>query len=197
MSQSSSRHTRRAIKAVSRKAAKNIAKGNGIDVSKEVSLDPQVQGMKIAALEQAINRLVEMQGTNHDEIRRAFTLADAHLWVLRQIVKDIVAETVMMASGPVKAVNMEAYYDLFNAFQKKQAEEAAKAEVLKKAGVQAAPETQDEGHEVFGGDLSNEDPEGNEGPEAGQGAGEVADGEGGEADAMPQMQDAGLANAGP
>lgn len=150
MAQSQERRKRRAVRAVSKKTARRVAKGNGVDISEEVSLDPQVQGTKIAALEHALERIVKMHELNHVELHKAFQMTDAHLWVLRQICKDIVAGTVMMSESETPAVNMEAYYDLFNAWQRKQAEDAAKKKALEDAGVKT--KKPEDAPEVFGGD---------------------------------------------
>lgn len=141
-----------------------------------MSFDPQVQGAKIAALERAMQQLVDAQRQNQAQLLQAFHLTDAHLWVLRQLGKDIVAGTVMLLSGPTPAVNMEAYYDLFNAHQQQEFEKAAKA----KAEAQGAPKTKGEDQMVFGGDLNDEDSERNEDPEEGQSDGEISDSNGGE-----------------
>jgi hypothetical protein len=186
MSQSNSRHRRRAIKAVSKKAAGRLAKDRGIDVSQEVSIDPLVQGTKIAAIERAIQQLVEVNSVNHQQILKAFNLTDAHLWVLRQIAKDSAAGQLLMKQGPTPALDMDAYYDLFNAFQH---EEAKKAQAQKKKKAAEAEKTVEQ--EVFGGDVSNEDSEGDEESESGQGDGEELSDSGDEADPLPEVPDNG------
>jgi len=148
---SQDRRKKRVVKGASKKTAQAIAKGNGVDISREVSADPLVQGAKIAALEKALERIVEMSQINHNELVKAFHLTDAHLWVLRQICKDIVADTVMMSESTTPAVNMESYYDLFNAKQRQDAENAAKAEALESAGVKSLDPNDPD---VFGGESN-------------------------------------------
>ncbi len=161
MTQSSSRRRRRAIKSVAKKAAKQVAQDKGIDISSEVSTDPSVQGIKIAALENNLEKFVKITQLNHKEILNAFSLVDAHQWVLLQIVKDIAAGTALMLSKDPPVLDVAAYYELFTARQRA---EAAKASQKKAEG---------EDHEVFGGDLSDEDQERDASPEEGQGSGEV------------------------
>lgn len=122
-----------------------------MDVS-SVSTDPAVQGVKIAALEHAINRIVQLTQANHGEIAKAFALTDAHLWVLRQICCDIVSGKVIMVEGTEPAVNLGAYHDLFNANQKRLAEEAEKKKAPNGAGVKISSPHEDE-PEVFGGEA--------------------------------------------
>jgi len=148
---SQDRRVKRGVKAASKKTAAAIAKGNGVDISSEVSANPLVQGAKIAALEKALERVVQMTQANQAELVRAFQLTDAHLWVLRQLCKDIVAGTVMMSESDTPAVNMEAYYDLFNAKQRQDAENAARAKALADAGVKPVDP---DGPEVFGGEAN-------------------------------------------
>lgn len=184
MTTSSSRRKRRAIRALGKKTAGKLAKDNGVDVRAEVSQDPAVLGVKVAALERALQQLISAQKQNHLSLIQAFNLTDAHLWVLKQLCKDIVAETVMVVDGPTKTVNMEAYYDLFNAHMKQQAEAAAAA----KKAAKTAPKQQDEDAEVFGGNVTNvEDPERNTGAEGREGVGEVGVGAGAQEAPVPAL----------
>lgn len=145
---SQKRRVKRGIKTASKKTAQAIAKNNGLDISMEVSADPLVQGAKISALEKALERVVHMSQVNQAELIRAFQLTDAHLWVLRQLCKDIVTDTVMLVDSETPAVNMDAYYSLFNAKQRQEAEAEAAAKALKDAGVTPL---ESDSPEVFGG----------------------------------------------
>lgn len=157
---SQERRTKRGIKAVSKKTAQGIAKGNGVDISHEVSMDPLVQGAKIGALEKAMERMVSMVQVNQGEIIKAFQLTDAHLWVLRQICQDIVSGTVMTvtltpeqaSSGVVPSVSLGSYYDLFNAKQRQDAEAATKAKQAEAPESVIVGTPDPEGPEIFGGD---------------------------------------------
>lgn len=121
----------------------------------EIEQDPQVQAAKIVALEQAVEQLVTIHRTNQQAFQRAFQMTDAHLWVLNRIVRDIVSDTVLKLDNG--AVDMNSYYDLFNANQKLLAQQAEdEAEKKKAETVEAEAKAEaNSGAEVFGGDTVN------------------------------------------
>lgn len=196
MTRSSNRRKRGAVTAATKKAAQGLAKDNGIDITKEVSLDPAMQGVRIAALEKAVQKLVQVQQINHGEIHRAFSMTDAHLWVLRRLCEDIVSDMVIKVPSNLgaNAVDMGAYYDLYNTWLRQQQQAAAEAQARQQHGANAGSEAKDE--DVFGGDLSDENPERDEAVEQGQSAGEVGSQSGDAPVAMPSVHEAGVAPAG-
>lgn len=142
----------RAVAKGAKKAAaalKASAAAQGVDISQDIALSPEVQGTKIAALEHALQQLVDMHRVNHDEIRKAFQMTDAHLWVIRRMSQDIISGNVLMLTEDPPSVDMEAYYALFNANQKKlqEAHEAAQAAA---ASEEEAGEADPDSPEVFG-----------------------------------------------
>lgn len=150
-----------------------------------MSSDPLVLGIKVAALEKAVNQLVDAQRENHDSIRKAFQMTDAHLWVLNRICQDIVGGTVLRTETIPVRVNLSAYFDLYNEQQVKEA-------AAEKAGTQTAKA---EDHDVFGGDLSDEDSERDQEARQGQGAGEDSD-DAGDSSAPLQLREDGVPAAG-
>lgn len=184
MTKSSSRQQKRATKSAARRASRAVIT-KGKKPPAEVSIDPAVQGVKIAALEVGFEKLVKMTQSNHREIIRAFSLSDAHQWVLMQIAKDLTAGTVMLLSKDPPVLDVAAYYDLYNAKQRADAQRAA----------QQPTETKGEDHDVFGGDLNDENPKGDAVPEEGEGSGAVIDGAG-DQEAPLQLRESGSAHAG-
>ena len=166
--------------------AKDLAEKNQIDISKEVSIDPTVLGIKVAALEKAVGQLVEVQRVNHRELLRAFNMVDAHIWVLNRICQDLADGSVFQRPGIAGKIDQDYYFALFNRHQEEQAA----------AGKTNAQTAEAEDQDVFGGDLSDEDPERNEEAERGQSAGEVSDDAGDAADPMPALSEAGVTTAG-
>lgn len=165
-----------------------------MDVTRDVTLDPRVQGVKIAALEKAIHQLVEAQQSNHEQIRKAFSLTDAHLWVLRLLCQDIVSGTVLKIDGPEPAVNLEAYYNRFNEWQKQQFAAVQSAQAAQQHGAGAGSMAED--YDVFGGDLKDENQERSEAVDQEQGGGEIISTPRAPADPLPRMSEAGGAPAG-
>ena len=109
--------------------------------------------MRVKALEDALERMAEVQQQNHMELRRAFHMTDAHLWVLKSICEDFTAGEVVIVDDKAKpTINFQAYYTKFNEQQIKAAEaaEATAAARLKAAEEKAEQEAQ-QGAEVFGG----------------------------------------------
>ncbi len=150
-----------------------------------MSSDPVVLGVKVAALEKSVQQLVEAFQINHQEIHKAFSLTDAHLWVLRRICQDLANGSVMTVKGISGSVDLAAYYDLFNAYQQQLA---------------TTPKTKSNeelDHEVFGGDLSNAVSERNEASGQGQSAGEDSHDRRDEADPVPRVQEDGVPAPGP
>lgn len=132
-------------------ALKASAAAQGVDISQDIALSPEVQGTKIAALEHALQQLVEMHKLNHDEIRKAFQMTDAHLWVIRRMSQDIISGNVLMLTKDPPSVDMEAYYDLFNANQKRLQEEYEAAQAAQAAASEEEAAASDpDGAEVFG-----------------------------------------------
>ena len=80
--------------------------------------------MRVRALEEALNSLVQVQTSNQMEIRKAFMMTDAHLFVLKNISENICAGTLQTTKGvDGDEIDFRFYYDRFNEGQ----ELAAKA----------------------------------------------------------------------
>jgi hypothetical protein len=137
---------------------RKTAKANGQRVPSEASQDPAILAMRINALEEGLERMVQAQQLNHTELRKAFHMTDAHLYVLKKLAEDSAAgELVFVSEGDVvtSKLDWKHYYELFNELQRKAAEEA---EQMKEAELKAAEEKAKEAEpqaEVFGGEQAN------------------------------------------
>lgn len=105
------------------------------------------------ALEGALERMVQAQKENHQSFLRAFQMTDAHLWVLNRLCRDIISDSVLKLDNGV--VNMEGYYELFNANQKLQAQQQIERAAQEKAEAAAAEVEATGEAKVFGGDAVN------------------------------------------
>lgn len=83
-------------------------------MQKEAPADTTIQGLKITALERAVEHLVKMSQDNHKEIIRAFAMTDAHLWVLKAICCDIVSGEVKRKDDNANEIDLASYYAQFN-----------------------------------------------------------------------------------
>jgi hypothetical protein len=110
--------------------------------------------MRVKALEDALQRMAEVQQQNHMELRRAFHMTDAHLWVLKSICEDLTAgEAVIVDDKAKPTINFQAYYTRFNERQIEAAEAAeASAEARLKAAEEKAEQEVQQDAEVFGGE---------------------------------------------
>lgn len=82
------RQQKRAQKSVGRSAVKKAAKAAGLKVPPLREQDPAAMAVRITALEDALERLVEINKHNNDNMLRAFSMVDAHLFVLQRVVND-------------------------------------------------------------------------------------------------------------
>ena len=74
-----------------------MAKAAGVQLPPEAMQDPAVLAVRVQAIEDALQRLVQAQAANHSNLHQAFSLTDAHLWVLKMICIDIVEEKIVAA----------------------------------------------------------------------------------------------------
>jgi len=96
------------------------------------------------------------------ELRKAFQMTDAHLWVLKKISEDFAKGEVVIAEG-TKELDFPYYYDEFNEMVKAQAEAA---EAKQKTAIEAAEKKaeeeveleRNEGAEAFGGEQNGASP---------------------------------------
>lgn len=106
------------------------------------------------ALESSLEHLVKAQQENHQALHKAFQMTDAHLWVLNRLCRDIVTDNVIKLDNGM--VDMSGYFDLFNANQRLQAEQAKiEAEKQRAEAEEAERASKPDEPEVFGGDAVN------------------------------------------
>jgi hypothetical protein len=149
---------------------------------------------RVQALEEAIQKLVQVHSENMTAIKRAFATTDGHLWVLKQIGQDIVNGSVafteeyqewrkkMVNEGEALTdypggdiINMDHYYELWNTMQDekmKQLEEL-RAKEKEEAGGGPQKKEEEDGESPNEGTEDTGEPEGD--PEE-HGAEEPAEG---------------------
>lgn len=74
---------------------------------------------KVAALEQAVEHLVQTVMHNNELYARAFHLTDGHLWVLKRITEDSVARPKVVKLNEDGTIAFAEYYTEFNAYLEK------------------------------------------------------------------------------
>lgn len=88
-----------------------------------MSQDPAVLAVRITALENALKHFTEVNQQNQGALKQAFLFTDAHLFVLKELCTDIVAEKV--AKTETGEIDMPLYYKRFNEHYAKQREAPA------------------------------------------------------------------------
>lgn len=116
------------------------------------------------ALEESLKKLISVFNQNLQATQRAFSLTDAHFWVLQKICQDLSHDGVKYTQEYLDSQNYEgdnpidlqAYYQMFNEHQKQKMEIMKKAQEIQKAKAEEkakAKEEPEQKEEVFGGDL--------------------------------------------
>jgi len=134
---------------VGNRAARHLAKAQGVRMSPETAQTPAVLAVRVMALEAAIQRIIEVNTQNQEALKRAFLYTDAHLFVLKTICQDVVVDKVAKVEGG--GLDLHHYYALFNEIAAKQAAEAGDA-----SDPEAEGETEEMPPVEFGGDRGSE-----------------------------------------
>ena len=185
------RAQRRATRSAGKKAARAGAKAAGLEIPAEVAQDPAVLSLRLAAVEAALKNMVKVNTDNHQTISQEFFKPDAHLWVLKNMIQDIVTDDVMKTEAG--EVDLPKYYERFNENQTKLKAEAAEKAKDAEAAEEPPKEEQPAGTEVFGGDADGKSTNGGESSEGREGTDQDV-GEGGPPEdgvpPVPEVSDA-------